>query len=146
MKVFEYYSDLEDVCSNRTAYCPKAMGAGITSTGYAPNVAVTSSNLNGDDKDGKEAIDKDGPGDIRANLDANNVYNTPTDRSRLTSDLSTTVTKKTCKSSKNSSNKKGRQTSTSSSATNASFDSAATQYMSRRYVGSAQTTIADEPQ
>ena len=49
------------------------------------------------------------------------------------------------KTTQNSSNKKGQKTNTSSSASNASFDAAATQYKSLHYVGRAQTSVADEP-
>ena len=104
MKNSEYYYDLEEVCGNRAAYRPKAMSAGITSAGYAPNVVVVSSDLNGDDKDGDEAINDDVPENIQANLDADGLYNTPTDRSWLTSDTSTTEAKKAHNNSKNSSN------------------------------------------
>ena len=145
MKIFEYYYDLEEVCGNRVAYRPKATSAGITSTGYAPNVAVASSNLNGDNEDGEKAIDDNVPEDIWANLDAVGLCNTTTDRSRLTSNTSTTAAKKAQKNSKKSSNKKGRKASTSLSAINSPFDSAATQYTSRHYIGSAQTSVAEEP-
>ena len=67
---------------DRTAYHPKATSAGITSAGYAPNVDISSSDSNGDNKDGKEAIGDKVPEDIRANIDADGVYSTPTD-SRL---------------------------------------------------------------
>ena len=136
MKNFEYYYDLEEVYTNRATYRPKATSAGITAiTGYVPSVASVSSKTHTDDADGEDVIDKDVPGDVRANVGGNGVYNTPTDQSWLTSDLSTTAVKKARKYSKNSSNNKVRKTSTSSSATHAtSFDGAATQYMSRCYI------------
>ena len=46
MKNFEYYYNLEEVCSNRAVYCPKATNRGITATGYVPIVAVASSDSN----------------------------------------------------------------------------------------------------
>ena len=76
MKNFEYYYNLEEVCSNCVAYRPKATSPVITATGYTPNVAVTSSKTNVHDKDGEETIDDNVPGDVLANLDANGVYNT----------------------------------------------------------------------
>ena len=142
MENFEYYYDLKEVYSDRAAYRPKSTSAGITATGYAPKVAVASSNWNAHDKDGEEAINDNVPGDIWSNLDADKLYNTPTDQSRQTSDSSTTAAKKARKNSKNSSDKKGWKPSTSSSARYASFDAAATQYMSRRYMGSAQMSVA----
>ena len=101
MKNFEYYYDLEDVCSDRAAYRPKATSAGITTTGYAPNFAVASSESNAHDKDAKEAID---------DTAADGVYNTPTDQSRLTNESSTTAAKKARMHSKHSSNKKVKKT------------------------------------
>ena len=109
MKHFEYYYNLEEVSSDRAAYCRKATSAGITAKGYAPNVAVASSKTNARNKDGEEAIDDDVPEDIWAKLDAGGVYNRPTDQSRLTSNTSTTAAKKTCENSENSSNKTGRK-------------------------------------
>ena len=92
--------------SDRAAYRLKATSAGVTATGYTLNVAVASSDLNEHAKDSKEAITNNVPGDIRENLDANGVYNTLPDRSRLTNDTSTTAAKRVCNHSKNSSNKK----------------------------------------
>ena len=90
----KYYYDLEGVCGDRAAYRPKATSAGITSAGYTPNEDIPSSNSNGDNEDGKEAIDDNVPGDIRANLDANGLYSTPTySRSRPMSNTLTTVAK-----------------------------------------------------
>ena len=91
---------------DHAAYRLKATSAGIMAMGYVPSVAAASSKMTAHDKDGKEAINDNVPGDIRANLDPNGVYNTPTDCSRLTSNSSTTAAKKACKHSKNSSNKK----------------------------------------
>ena len=88
------------------------------------------SDLNGDDEDAEEAINEDVPEDVRANLDADGVYSTPTDRLWTTNDTSNTAAKKARKNLNNSSNKKGRKTSTSSSAANASFNATATQFMS----------------
>ena len=84
-KQCKYYYDLEDVYDNRTAYSLKAMSAGVTSMSYAPIIAAASSNSNGDDDDGKEGIDGNVSEDIRANLDADGLYNTPTGQLRLRS-------------------------------------------------------------
>jgi hypothetical protein len=60
------------------------------------------SDSNGDDEDDKEAINEDVPEDVRANLDADGVCSTPTDRNlRLTSNTLTTVAKKAGKNLKN---------------------------------------------
>ena len=80
MENFEYYYDLKEVYSDRTAYRPKATSAGITATGYAPSVAVSSSKTNADTADDKEDTNKDVQWDIQPNLDGDGVYNTPTDR------------------------------------------------------------------
>ena len=128
------------------ADCPKATSAEITVTGYVPNDDSPSSDSNGDGDDDKEAINDNVPGDIRANIDADGLYSTPTDsRLRLTSNMSTKVAKKACKHSKNSSNKKGRKSSTSRFAPNATFNNAATQFMNRRYGDSLQTIVSEEP-
>ena len=94
------------MCNDRAAYHRKAMSAGITATGYTPNVVVASSEMNAHNKDDKEAIDDNVPGDVWENLEANGDYNSSADQPRLTGDSSTTAAKKAHKHSKNSSNNK----------------------------------------
>ena len=105
MARLKYYCDLETVCGDLTAFCPKATSARISVGGYQPN-DDHSSDLGDDDDVSKSYIDNV-PGNVRANLDGGGLYSTPPDsRSRLTSDTSTTNQNKTRKRSKTSSNKK----------------------------------------
>ena len=116
---FEYYYDLEEVYLDRAAYVPKATSAGITASGYAQN----------DDSDDEEQNSDEVPRDISAILDADGCYNTPTDRSRLTSDSSNALAKKRRMNLKKSSNKSVRSSNTSSAGTpTKSFDAMATHY------------------
>ena len=88
------------MCGDCAVYRPKARSAGTISAGYAPNVDIASSDLNGDSEDGEEAINDNVPEDIRANVDANGVYNTSRDQLQLTSDTLTVTAKKAHKNSK----------------------------------------------
>ena len=94
MQKVEYYYDLKDVYNGCVAYRQKATSAGITAAGYVPSVTVMSSVTNAYNSDWEEVIGKVVPEDVCVNLDSNGVYNTPTDQSWLTSNLSTNVTKK----------------------------------------------------
>ena len=125
---YKYYYDLEAVCVDRAAFCPKATSAQISIAGCQRN--VDSSSDSGDDVDVRQSDDI--PGNVRANLDGGGLYSTtPDSRSRLTSDSSTTNQKKTRKRSKLLSNKDGRSGSSASRGSNPKFDVAATKFMNR---------------
>ena len=106
----KYYYNVETVCVDRAAFCPKATNTQISVTGYQPNDDHPC-DLGDDDDDSKAFLDEV-PGNVHTNLDGGGLYSTPPySRSRLTSDTSTTNTNKTRKRSKTLSNKKCRNSS-----------------------------------
>ena len=138
---YKYYYDLEAVCVDRAAFCPKATSAQISIAGCQRN--VDSSSDSGDDVELRQANDV--PANVRANLDGGGLYSTPPDsRSRLTSDSSTTNQKKTRKRSKLLSNKEGRSGSSASRGSNPKFDVAATKFMNR-YGRHGQSQVPETP-